>query len=102
MVAAWTAHQACIFVGFARTSAEIMLTFATQRTVTILLLVGSRLLRQLIFPEVGGCSQTAAKLFGGRHPNTFASSSSIRADTQPTVGETRAWFVAVAQPILIG
>eukprot|EP00959_Pyramimonas_sp_CCMP1952_P381449 7992774-Pyramimonas_sp.AAC.1 len=49
----WTAYQACLFIGFARISAEELLTFSIQRVLAIVPFLAFRVLAAITWPGFG-------------------------------------------------
>ena len=49
----WTAYQACLFIGFARISAEELLTFSIQRVLAIIPFLIIRVLTAFTWPGLG-------------------------------------------------
>eukprot|EP00959_Pyramimonas_sp_CCMP1952_P129128 2700027-Pyramimonas_sp.AAC.1 len=93
------AYQACLFIGFARASAEELLTFSFQRLLATVPFLAVRALAALTWPGVGSwASATFSAMIDNSTPEP---------DVPPIMhghgGHERwAWFVAVAQPLLVG
>ena len=97
----WTAYQACLFVGFARISAEEILTFSIQRVVAIVPFLAIRVLASLTWPGLGSwASSLLTGTFGGSDPHT----ETPQILDLPVYGDREkwAWFAAVVQPVLVG
>ena len=99
VIFSWTAYQACLFVGFARASAEELLTFSIQRVLAIVPFLALRLFAALNWPDIGSWAST---MF-----SAFTDNSRSDADVPPILNgqedhERWAWFAALAQPLLVG
>eukprot|EP00959_Pyramimonas_sp_CCMP1952_P028309 594231-Pyramimonas_sp.AAC.1 len=95
----WMAYQLCLFVGFARASAEHLLTFAIQRAPAILPRWPLRMVFGHLLP---GATQWAG-FFASVQGQARISHDLVSGMTKsgPTTGESWAWPAAVSQPCRI-
>ena len=95
----WTAYQACLFIGFARISAEELLTFSIQRVLAIIPFLAFRLFATLTWPGFGSWASTLFSAFLGNNTPEME----VPHLTNGHGGrEQWAWFAALAQPLLVG
>ena len=95
----WTAYQACLFIGFARISAEELLTFSIQRVLAIIPFLAFRLFATLTWPGVGSWAST---LFSACIGNSTPEIEVPHIMNGHGDRERWVWFAALAQPLLVG
>ena len=86
-------------IGFARISAEELLTFSIQRVLAIIPFLTFRLLATLTWPGVGSWASTLFSAFLG---NSTPEMEVPHLTNGHGGREQWAWFAALAQPLLVG